>query len=434
MAFPVDMTLFVLKYDDDRTSNRPTKICPTFLNLGPWRFIPEFIITNSTMNVISIYQSNNCSCIESSFMLCSTMGDVTSASITQLQERVWVTIVTRASYLPGAIILAHSLHKQKSKYSLLILTTPSFPAALLPILDREVTLTNSQLLSIEPLSPPPENTPASLIAARFEDTWTKLRVFELFKHGYKKLVFLDADMLVLRNMDELFEFDLPGIDWIAANHACVCNLDGDSWAPKDWTKENCAYSGLKPESAATPVPALEGNEGENAWETPHRRLNSGMFIFSPNHRTWEKLLSFLNTRKMVREFLFPDQDLLAAFFLGRWKSIGWEYNALKTMRYWHKSMWSDAKVKNLHYIVDKPWNQRIDDDGIAGYLGRDGTTHSWWWTQYDLWESERMEMGETMILDMVRKEVAKPLNYLEPESTKYPDRNGEAVPGQVKIR
>lgn len=45
---------------------------------------------------------------------------------------------------------------------------------------------------------------------------------------------LDADMLVFQNMDELLEMDLPK-DWIAANHACVCNWSRDKWALDDWS-------------------------------------------------------------------------------------------------------------------------------------------------------------------------------------------------------
>lgn len=47
------------------------------------------------------------------------------------------------------------------------------------------------------------------------------------------MVLLDSDMLVLRNMDELFDMDLP-FDFIAANHACVCNYAKDPWADADW--------------------------------------------------------------------------------------------------------------------------------------------------------------------------------------------------------
>ena len=52
--------------------------------------------------------------------------------------------------------------------------------------------------------------------------------------------------------------------------------------------------------------------------------------------------------------------------------MGWQYNALKTMRYWHENLWRDGEVRALHYIVDKPWERRIASDGVAGHLGRDG--------------------------------------------------------------
>lgn len=317
----------------------------------------------------------------------------------------WVTLLTRTSYLPGAILLAYSLQQHASKYPLVILTTPSFPSDILPILQRECSYTNATILPIHSLSPQPENTPSSLIASRFEDTWTKLRVFQLHQYGYQMLVFLDADMLVLRNMDELFDHEFPGRDWIAANHACICNLDKDSWAPEDWTKDNCAYTGLNPGSAPTPVPKPESTAGKRT----HTLLNSGMFVFTPFEEQWNDMLKFLHFDERVKDFLFPDQDFLAEFFKGRWKSVGWQYNALKTMRYWHENMWSDDVVKNLHYIVDKPWSRRVGCDGAAGYLGRDGVTHQWWWDEYDRWESERTLKGEKEILDVVRKEVAKPL-------------------------
>jgi len=71
-----------------------------------------------------------------------------------------------------------------------------------------------------------------LASPRFEDIWTKLRVFELVE--YETIVLLDADMLLRRNIDELLKVKLPGTDWIAASHFCLCNSVGASWAPDDW--------------------------------------------------------------------------------------------------------------------------------------------------------------------------------------------------------
>jgi inositol 3-alpha-galactosyltransferase len=328
------------------------------------------------------------------------MGDVTP--FPPPPKRAWVTLLTRASYLPGAVLLAHSLHKNNSIYPLIILYTSSFPSHLLGTLAREAKLTNATLLCTEMLQPKDQGP---LIAERFRDTWTKLRVFEMT--GWKKLCFLDADMLVCRNMDEIFEAEFPTTgegkrSWLAANHVCVCNLDRDSWAPNDWKKENCAFTGLRhPEALTEPCPASK--DGTKSL------LNSGLFLLEPSTELWKQILDFLDTSPLLKDFLFPDQDFLAEFFRGRWISIGWQYNALKTWRYWHPEIWRDEEVRNLHYIVDKPWSKRIGKDRKAGYLGKDGETHRWWWDEYERWVKERVEMDEKDILNMMGAYTASPL-------------------------
>lgn len=319
-------------------------------------------------------------------------------------RRAWVTLLTRTSYLPGAVLLAHSLQKQTSAYPLVILYTSSLPASCLATLAREATLSNASLLAIEALHPREQGT---LIAARFEDTWTKLRVFSLV--AYERLVFLDADMLVLHNMDELFDIALPndadGMG-IAANHACVCNLDGDAWAPRDWMRENCAYTVVEEGPAAT-GPCTVSRQGEG--KRTHRLLNSGLVVLAPSAQLWASMLAIFYSSPLLKDFLFPDQDFLATYFAGRWRSLGYQYNALKTMRYWHPRMWHNDEVKNVHYIVDKPWSKRVGPDGIAGYLGRDGETHAWWWEEFERWETLRERQCEKDVLALVRLHSGKPI-------------------------
>ena len=38
------------------------------------------------------------------------------------------------------------------------------------------------------------------------------------------------------------------------------------------------------------------------------------------------------------------------------------YNALKTLPFQHPSMWDAAAVKNIHYIIDKPWEKALDPE------------------------------------------------------------------------
>lgn len=81
---------------------------------------------------------------------------------------------------------------------------------------------------------------------RFYDCWSKLTPFSLVE--YERVVQLDSDMLVRRNMDELMdvELDAPEMEGregegegkrkrvFAASHACVCNPLRKEHYPKDW--------------------------------------------------------------------------------------------------------------------------------------------------------------------------------------------------------
>ncbi|KAM0804782.1 nucleotide-diphospho-sugar transferase [Usnea florida] len=298
-------------------------------------------------------------------------------------KRAWVTLLTRPSYLPGVITLAYSLSLHATAYPLVVLVTPSLPQTCIRALELESS-DNSLLIihSIEPLMLP-DDRKTTLIAARFEDTWTKLRAFELT--SYDACVFLDADITIYKNMDDLFDDVLPGDDWIAANHACVCNLDQDSWAPENWKPENCPYTPLQHPAAcerASPIPP--------GTAPPHTYalLNGGVFLYHPSESLWKAMHHHFLTSPELSTFQFPDQDFLASFFCGRWRPLPWKYNALKTMRQWHTNIWRDEEVKGLHYIVDKPWEKRVASDGIAGHLGRDGETHTWWWNVWDEWRSQ----------------------------------------------
>jgi inositol 3-alpha-galactosyltransferase len=308
----------------------------------------------------------------------------------------WVTLLTRQSYLPGVILLAYSLRKHGSKYPLIVQITESAQESI-NVLKSEGQDGSLLINIVEPILPA---RPVNLVAERFADTWTKLRAFQLVE--YERVIFLDADILIMQNMDELFNFGLPEDDWIAANHMCVCNLDNDPWAAPDWNVQNCGFTPMKhPLSLHNPTVILEISR------PTYHLLNSGVFLFKPSKKLFDEIMQFLETTPLLDSFAFPDQDLLTEFFRNRWVNFGWQYNAIKTMRYWHPQMWRDDQVKALHFIVDKPWQRRIGSDGVAGYLGRDGETHTWWWNEYKMWRREVLSRNEEDILAIVEMNVDK---------------------------
>ncbi|KAI1840902.1 hypothetical protein JX265_013398 [Neoarthrinium moseri] len=323
-------------------------------------------------------------------------------------RRAYATLITRSSYLAGVVVLAHTLRKHGSRYPLVVLWTASLSNNAFRALEYEALHGNLTLRQCEILLPP-KGRRTSLIAERFEDTWTKLRVFELVE--YDVVCYLDADMTVFGDVDSIFEKmgEMPR-GWLAANHSCVCNRDGDPWAPDDWRTENCAYTPI-----VHPVALSHPTQPSPDGPRTHRWLNGGMFVFRPSQELWDDMLSLFNTTPLLSTFKFPDQDFLAHYFDSKWKALGWQYNALKTMRYWHENIWRDEEVICLHYIVDKPWTRRIGPDGNAGYKERDGVTHQWWWQAYGDWEQSRLLLGGPgdEVVALVRKGVAPPAGVLQ---------------------
>jgi len=119
---------------------------------------------------------------------------------------IYATLITRSSYLAGVVLLAYTLHKNESRYPLIVLYTDNLPHSSIVALQLEASRTNLVLKQISPLLPR-KSLKVNLIAERFADTWTKLRVFELVQ--YDKVCYLDADMIIRKNMDEIFSVRLP---------------------------------------------------------------------------------------------------------------------------------------------------------------------------------------------------------------------------------
>ncbi len=346
------------------------------------------------------------------------MGSVTNS----LEPWCWVTLVTKPSYLPGVIILAHTLDQHKSIYPLVVLYTDTLGEKAVAALQEEAR--NYERLQPERVSlllPRKDQENTGSVAERFKDTFTKLRAFEVYKLGFTKAAFLDADMAIFRNPDDIFYSKLPSKDWLGANHACVCNLDHDAWAPPEWNKGNCAF---------TPLENPEDVAGEIRPESrpTYRLLNGGMFLFYPTEELWNKMLQYFNTTDKLKTYQFPDQDFLADFYQDRWYPLSWKYNALKTMRYWHPRIWSDDKVVVLNYIVDKPWERQVSHDGIAGHLGRDGRTHQWWWEIYQQWKAER---EKTQASSLVLQSMAMLVDTAQPFTEKIPLPQEAGKPGDV---
>jgi hypothetical protein len=92
----------------------------------------------------------------------------------------WVVfLLTFPSYLPGILVLAHSLRKHKSKYPLIAAVNPALPSETRTAMEGS----GLEVRVVEPLVPKGEVT---IIAERFVDTWTKLAVFDFTEYDVSR--------------------------------------------------------------------------------------------------------------------------------------------------------------------------------------------------------------------------------------------------------
>lgn len=112
-------------------------------------------------------------------------------------KRAYTTVITGGDeYVPGVEVLGQSVRESGSSEALVLMATPDVPRM---ALDR-LAARGWEIREIQPIANP--STDDARLFERYKHSFTKLRVFELT--GVDKVVFLDADTVVLQNVDDLF--------------------------------------------------------------------------------------------------------------------------------------------------------------------------------------------------------------------------------------
>ncbi|KAF3769369.1 family 8 glycosyltransferase [Cryphonectria parasitica EP155] len=318
---------------------------------------------------------------------------------TSIQRACFATLITAESLLPGLAVFSHSLLRSDyaSAYPLVVMVTPKLSQRGRTAIEQMGCI----IRDVSPIYAPPTHNGESVLAyAHFSEVWTKLRAFDLTE--YDKVVLVDSDMLVRRNMDELF--DLPETFWeakkIAATFACTCNPRKMGTYPANWIPENCGFR-LQTRNTLN-VTNNTTRLGTSAPET-HNLLNSGLVVLTPDAQVMEMIVHKISTDAGVNDYRFPDQDFLADLHKGRWHILPWTYNALKPLRYCQSEMWVDEEVKNVHYIIDKPWLSGPPPPSSADFV-----THSWWWEAYrSLQASTRSNLLMELWTELIEKNVSE---------------------------
>jgi glycogenin glucosyltransferase len=120
--------------------------------------------------------------------------------------RAYITLLSTMSYLSGVIVLCESLRRVKAGYPLCVALSSNIPVCVDELLRQK----GLHIIRLPPSIDIPEELKKK--SGHWGNTFDKLHLFSLT--GFEKLVYLDSDMMVLTNIDELF--DRPHMSAVAA--------------------------------------------------------------------------------------------------------------------------------------------------------------------------------------------------------------------------
>ena len=231
--------------------------------------------------------------------------------------RAYVTLVTNRDYAMGATALARSIRHAGADADIVVLHTGGVEqSALGPLSDLDCRLVRTELLDTsdgfnERHARGRLHADAPFTKGRKPafhsplDNFCKLRLWQLTE--YEACVFIDADALVLKNIDKLFDY---------------------------------------PEFSAAP----------NVYETlrDFHRMNSGVFVARPSLATFAAMLEMLDRPDVF--WRRTDQTFLETFFPD-WHGLPVTMNMLQYVWFNLPDLWDWKQIGVLHYQYEKPWEQ-----------------------------------------------------------------------------
>lgn len=277
------------------------------------------------------------------------------------EDEAFVSLVTNDAYVNGALVLGYSLRRVNTIRKLALLVSPFVSQTKREQLARVW----DHLEIVDLLDSRDEVNLALLTRPELGITFTKLHAWKLIQ--YRKCVFLDADTLVLQNVEELF------------NHSELSAVTDVGWP-------DC--------------------------------FNSGVFVFEPSRATYEALLQFAMENG---SFDGGDQGLLNSFF-SDWKTkdashrLSFVYNMNSNSGYTYapafKQFGKDVKI--VHFIGPlKPWHYSYNSDlgdvympAQSGAIVHEKLFLQQWWGIYNTYVNQSVHTQDHYNIHQVTDEVA----------------------------
>lgn len=134
-------------------------------------------------------------------LLRASFQDTFFEDVDRMKRAYVTTLCNGEGYLPGVEALGKSIEAHGTTVPRIVLVTADVSEKA----QRRLTEQGWQVRPVEPLSNP--NPQTVHLFERFQNVYTKLRAWELV--DIDKIVLLDADLITLQNIDDLFERPSP---------------------------------------------------------------------------------------------------------------------------------------------------------------------------------------------------------------------------------
>lgn len=239
-----------------------------------------------------------------------------------MKKYSYVSLLTNDSYVYGIILISTNLKQVESKYPLHVLITKEVSTATREILNQldNVTYEEVEVISLPEFIMESNRNIDPRLATTWENCWTKFRIFD--QTQFDKIIFLDADIMILKNIDHLFE---------------------------------CLHM----------TAALDG-EYHNLWPNwPH--FNAGCLVVEPSHDQFEDILKYGNslTKDQIVDQVIADQELLNMYF-NNWPNqselhLNKYYNVFPPYVQEEELPDLQENVYFIHFVGRKPWQIWIKD-------------------------------------------------------------------------
>jgi len=277
----------------------------------------------------------------------------------------YVMLLMKTSlYFYGAMVTGYSLKKQNSKYDTIIMVTPdvsSYQKNMLKkvydiVMEIDYTKINTSVI-------------ANYETTRFRDVFTKLEALKLVQ--YDKIIMMDIDMCVIKNMDELFDLEPP---CAVLRHKIL----------KHGEKINTSYIYRKGKFVAG--------------------INAGIMLLKPSIKEYNDIINDL--QKDGETYKNPEQDYLSLRYNGKWTNISFSYNFQfgfdervdKFKKLEDESIeientapfvGSDAEIHNLHFSSrTKPWSLIYNKEYMSHKIKKVNERY------YDIWMQHLNEINK----------------------------------------